>query len=77
MEGKCSSLTPTIPGVTNRTRTLPFFLDFLGPHLGHMEIPRLGAELELYLPAYTHSHSNARSEPRPQPTPELRATLDP
>ena len=26
---------------------------FLGPHPGHMEVPRLGAELELQLPAYT------------------------
>ena len=23
---------------------------FLGPHLGHMEVPRLGVELELHLP---------------------------
>ena len=29
-----------------------FFL-FLGPHLWHMEVPRVGAELELHLPAYT------------------------
>ena len=29
-----------------------FFL-FLGPHLQHMEVPRLGVESELYLPAYT------------------------
>ena len=26
---------------------------FLGPHLWHMEIPRLGVESELQLPAYT------------------------
>ena len=26
---------------------------FLGPHLQHMEVPRLGAEMELQLPAYT------------------------
>ena len=26
---------------------------FLGPHLGHMELPRLGVESELQLPAYT------------------------
>ena len=25
---------------------------FLGPHLQHMEVPRLEAELELQLPAY-------------------------
>ena len=29
-------------------------------HLWHMEVPRLGAQLELHLPAY--SHSNTRSE---------------
>ena len=26
---------------------------FLGPHLRHMEVPRLGVQLELQLPAYT------------------------
>ena len=26
---------------------------FLGPHLWHIEIPRLGVEMELQLPAYT------------------------
>ena len=30
-----------------------FFLSFLGPRLLHMEVPRLGVELKLYLPAYT------------------------
>ena len=32
-----------------------FFLSFIfsGPHLWHMEIPRLGVQLELQLPAYT------------------------
>ena len=30
-----------------------FFLVFLGPHLRHMEIPRLGVESELQLAAYT------------------------
>ena len=29
-----------------------FFLSFLGPHLQHMEIPRLGIEIELQLTAY-------------------------
>ena len=28
-----------------------FFFFFLGPHLEHMEVPRLGVELELQLPA--------------------------
>ena len=43
---------------------------FLGPHTLHMEVPRLGVELELLLPAYatatpepshTTAHGNAGS----------------
>ena len=30
-----------------------FLFWFLGPHLQHLEVPRLGVELELQLPAYT------------------------
>ena len=30
-----------------------FFFCFLGPHPRHMEVPRLGVESELQLPAYT------------------------
>ena len=30
-----------------------FFIFFLGPHLQHMEVPRLGVEWELQLLAYT------------------------
>ena len=30
-----------------------FIFDFLGLHLRHMEVPRLGVESELHLPAYT------------------------
>ena len=29
------------------------FLSFLGPYLQHPEVPRLGVEWELHLPAYT------------------------
>ena len=29
-----------------------FFFVFLGPHMKHMEVPRLGVELELWLLAY-------------------------
>jgi len=29
------------------------FIFFLGLHLWHMEVPRLGVKLELQLPAYT------------------------
>ena len=34
-----------------------FFFSFLGPHLQHMEVPRLVINLELYLPAYTTSRA--------------------
>ena len=30
-----------------------FFFSFLGPHVWHTEVPRLGVKLELQLPAYT------------------------
>ena len=51
------------------------FICFLGLHLRHMEVPRLGVESELQLPAYT-SHSNAGSEPHLRPIPQLMATPD-
>ena len=35
-----------------------FFFVFLGLHPRRMEVPRLGVELELHLPAYTTAHSN-------------------
>ena len=35
------------------------FFFFLGPHLLHMEVPRLEVELELRPLAYTTAHSNA------------------
>ena len=50
---------------------------FIGPHLWHMEVPRLGVGSELQLPAYTTASSNARSEPYPRPTPQLMAMPDP
>ena len=34
---------------------------FLGPHLRHMKVPRLGVTSELQLPAYTTAHSSAGS----------------
>ena len=37
------------------------FFCFLRPNLWHMEVPRLGVESELKLPAYTTAHSNAGS----------------
>ena len=38
-----------------------FFFCFLGPHLRHMEVPRLEVESELQLPAYATAHGNAGS----------------
>ena len=34
---------------------LLFFFVFLGPHMRHMDVPRLGVESELQLPAYTRA----------------------
>ena len=45
----------------------------LGMHLRHMQVPWLGVEMQLQLPAYT----TATSEPHLQPTPQLTATPDP
>ena len=44
---------------------------FLGPHLQHMEVPRLRIELELQLPAYKGL------EPYLQPMPKPVAMPDP
>ena len=41
------------PHCTSPEPKVSFFFFFLGPHLQHMEIPGLGIELELQLPAYT------------------------
>ena len=35
------------------------FFVFLGPHLQHMGVPRLGIELELQLPAYTAARNQS------------------
>ena len=55
-----------------------FFLLFLGLHLQHREIPKLGVKLGLQLPAYGHSHGNDTTfEPHLQPTLHLAVSLDP
>ena len=49
---------------------------FLGPHLQHMEVPRLGVKLELQLPAYTTATATqmqATLQPTPQPTAMLES----
>ena len=40
----------------------PLFVCFSAPHLPHVEVPRLGVQLELQLPAYTTA--TATSDPR-------------
>ena len=55
--------------------TFCFVFPFLGPHPWHMEVPRLGAESELQLPAYTAT--GTRDKPLLQSTPQLTAKLDP
>ena len=52
-----SSISRTVlmkykPENINDFRPLPFIFCFLGPHLQHMEVPRLGVKSELQLPAY-------------------------
>ena len=46
-------------------------------HLWHMEVPRLGVELELTAAGLNHSHSNSGSELHLQPTTQLTAMLRP
>ena len=51
-----------------------FCFCFLGPHLWHMEVPRLGVESELQLPAY--ATATATGDPS-YTTPQLTAVPDP
>ena len=54
-----------------------FVVVFLGPHLRHVEVPRIGVELELQLPAYTTATEiRDPSELCLWPIPELMAMLD-
>ena len=50
-----------------------FFLVFLGLYLQHMDVPRLGVESELPLPAYTTATAmpdlSCSCQPPPQPQP--------
>ena len=54
-----------------------FFFFFLWPHLRHIEVPRLGVELEFAAASLSHSHCNTRSKPHLQPILQLAATPDP
>ena len=70
---RSSKICPTIPvSVLSQISSLKqylkevfgflFFVFFLGPHLRHIEVPSLGVESELQLPAYT----TARAMPDPR-----------
>ena len=52
-----------------------FIFCFLGPHPWQMQVPRLGVESELQLPAY--AADNRGSAPHLRPTPQLMDKLDP
>ena len=49
----CSDWPPKSSEKRLKEEYLLFFFFFLGPHLCHMEVPRLGVKLELQLQAYT------------------------
>ena len=56
---------------------LLFYFLFLGPHLQHIEVPRLGVKSELQLPAYTTQPQHPGSEPSLRHTPQFTGMLDP
>ena len=61
-----------------KIKLLSFLSFFFRPYPPHMEVPRLGVEWELQLPAYTTG--TATQDPSGicnLHTPELMATLDP
>ena len=53
-----------------------FLFCFLGLHVWHMEVPRLG-QIKAIAVSLHHSHINTRSEKRLRPTLQLTATPDP
>ena len=61
-------LSPTCPPFCGFFFFVVVCFVFLGPHLGHMEVPRLGSNRSCSAGLH-HSHSNARSEPCLRPTP--------
>ena len=54
-------LLHAVDAAKKKKKRLEFFIYFWGLHLRHMEVPRLGVELELHLPAYTTA--TATSDP--------------
>ena len=65
-----------IGSVTNPHPQPFFFSCFLGPYQPHMEVPRLGVDSELHLPAYI-TVTELWDLSRLQPTPQLMAMPDP
>ena len=49
---------------------------FLGSHLQHMEVPRLGDELELHLPAYTTATATWDPKPLSRTRDQTRILMD-
>ena len=51
---QCHLYAPTpVPVAESLTHASSFFFFFLGLNMRHMEVPRLGIQSELQLPAYT------------------------
>ena len=63
-------------GSSPLNRSPYFFSFYLGLHPWCMEVPRLGVESELHLPAYTTATANVGSEPSLRPTSQLMATAN-
>ena len=72
-------MTEAIGPAEPKIFTIWLFIDlfFLGPHLQHMEVPRVGVKSELWLPAYTTAIATQDPRLSLQPTPQLTAMLDP
>ena len=84
MVPQCSPLCPwlklgggLLKSGYNPVTLLLLLFCFFGPYLRHMEVPRLGVDLKLQLPAYTTATANTRSEPHLWPTSQLTAMPDP
>ena len=54
---------------------LVLFFVSLGPHMQHMDVPRLGVQFEPQ-PGLHQSHRSMGSEPRLQPTPQQHQILN-
>ena len=73
-----SAIENTVTGevITSRLFAFFFFFCFLGPHLLHVEVPRLGVKSELQLPAYTIATAMRDVSHICDRPPQSTATLD-